>query len=198
MKKFLLLGIIICFTSTNAQCSLATAEAFQKQINKEYFDVNESPLKESDFKTFKGLDFFSINMVYCVEAKFIKTPNQPLFVMPTTGSRKPEYVKYGEVHFTMKGKAIILNIYQSTDLAKTEKYKNHLFLPFTDLTNGSQTYGGGRYIDLEIPTGNSITIDFNKAYNPYCAYNEKYSCPIPPKENDIKIEIFAGVRKFHD
>jgi uncharacterized protein len=198
MKRFLLLGIIFYFVSSNAQCSFSASEAFQKQINKEYADVNESPLKESDFKTFQGLDFFSINMAYCVEAKFIKTPNQAFFVMATTGSRKPEYVKYGEVHFSMKGETIKLNIYQSVDLAKTEKYKNHLFLPFTDLTNGTQTYGGGRYLDLEIPSGNTITIDFNRAYNPYCAYNVKYSCPIPPKENDIRIEIFAGVRKFHD
>lgn len=198
MEKFLPLLITFYFIQTNAQCSTAAAEAFQKEINAEYADVNQSPLKENDFKRFTSLQFFDVNLVYCVEAKFTRTPDERPFIMPTTSSRKPEYVKYGEVLFTMKEKPIKLNIYQSIDLSKTEKYKNHLFLPFTDLTNGVKTYGGGRYLDLEIPKGNTITIDFNKAYNPYCAYNEKYSCPIPPKENDIKIEVFAGVRKFHD
>ena len=71
---------------------------------------------------------------------------------------------------------------------------DHLFLPFTDNTNGVETYGGGRYIDLKIPAGNTINIDFNKAYNPYCAYSDKYSCPIPPPENHLDIEIKAGIK----
>jgi uncharacterized protein (DUF1684 family) len=73
-----------------------------------------------------------------------------------------------------------------------------LFLPFTDLTSGVESYGGGRYIDMEVQKGNTWTIDFNKGYNPYCAYNEKYSCPIPPAENDLKVEVKAGVKKYHD
>ena len=73
---------------------------------------------------------------------------------------------------------------------------DYLFLPFTDLTSGVDTYGGGRYIDQKIPEGNSIIIDFNQSYNPYCAYNPRYSCPIPPPENDLLIEIMAGVKDF--
>ncbi|WP_321538818.1 DUF1684 domain-containing protein [Flavobacterium piscinae] len=71
-----------------------------------------------------------------------------------------------------------------------------MFLPFTDLTSGIESYGGGRYIDLKIQEGKIWTIDFNQAYNPYCAYNEKYSCPIVPEENDLKVEIKAGVKAF--
>ncbi|RYD73146.1 MAG: DUF1684 domain-containing protein [Sphingobacteriales bacterium] len=97
---------------------------------------------------------------------------------------------------SIDGKSFKLNIYQSQDLKKIEKYKNSLFLPFTDLTSGVESYGGGRYVDLEIPEGELIPIDFNTAYNPYCAYNHKYSCPIPPQENDLAIEIKAGVKKF--
>ena len=89
-----------------------------------------------------------------------------------------------------------MNLYQSLDLKKIEEYKDALFLPFTDLTSGVDSYGGGKYIDLKIPQGTTITIDFNRAYNPYCAYNHKYSCPIPPQENDLAIEIRAGVKKF--
>ena len=76
-------------------------------------------------------------------------------------------------------------------------YKDYLFLPFTDPTNGVTTYGGGRYLDLMIPATKVVQLDFNKAYNPYCAYSGNYSCPIPPEENHLEIEIKAGVKKYH-
>ena len=198
MKNIFLLSIFFFPLYVSAQCSEDSVVAFQKQINSEYADPKETPLKENDLAAFKALHFFPTDLKYCVTAKFVRTPNEKPFAMPTSGERKPLYVKYGEVFFVINGKDLKLNIYQSIDLAKTEKYKNHLFLPFTDLTSGIQCYGGGRYIDLEIPTNDIIVIDFNKAYNPYCAYNEKYSCPIPPRANDLDIEILAGVVKFHD
>ena len=77
-------------------------------------------------------------------------------------------------------------------------YRDYLFLPFLDATNGIETYGGGRYIDLTIPESNQITIDFNKSYNPYCAYNEKFSCPIVPRENYLSLKVNAGVKRFKD
>ena len=170
--------------------------AFQKKINSEYANPKESPLKPNDLEKFKSLDFYPINEKFVVVAKFVKTPNEKPFQMPTSTDRKPMYVKFGEAHFSIDGKPYKLNIYQSQDLKKIEKYKNSLFLPFTDLTSGVESYGGGRYIDLEIPAGSEITIDFNRAYNPYCAYNHKYSCPIPPQENDLDLEIKAGVKNF--
>ncbi|MNH33262.1 hypothetical protein D3C86_1572800 [compost metagenome] len=115
--------------------------------------------------------------------------------MPTTTARKPVYEKYGEAHFKLNGKDLVLSIYQSHSLREKAEYKDHLFLPFMDLTNGEESYGGGRFLDLTIPEDDTIVIDFNKAYNPYCAYNHKYSCPIPPKENDMNTEIKAGVKK---
>ncbi|MDO3384294.1 DUF1684 domain-containing protein, partial [Gilvimarinus sp. SDUM040013] len=104
----------------------------------------------------------------------------------------------GVASFTLKGKKFKLNIYQNQSLITSPEYKNHLFLPFNDLTNNTTSYEGGRYIDLEIPPAKSkiIIIDFNKAYNPYCAYNHKYSCPIPPADNFLDIEINAGVKKY--
>ena len=84
------------------------------------------------------------------------------------------------------------------DLIKKDGYKDYLFLPFSDLTCGKDSYIGGRYIDMRIPKSNTVLIDFNKAYNPYCAYSYKYSCPIVPLDNDLDIEILAGVKKFHD
>ena len=116
--------------------------------------------------------------------------------MKTTTSRLPVYVKYGEITFTLKGKPHKLNVYQNQDLVKKEGYENYLFLPFLDDTNGDTTYGGGRYIDTRQPEGNTMIVDFNTAYNPYCAYNERYSCPIVPRENYLETKIKAGVKAF--
>lgn len=198
MKNFLNILFLLTAGISFAQKSFVkdSVIAFQKEINSEYADSTKSPLLKKDLKEFKSLDFYPIDEKFFVNAKFIRTPNEKPFEMPTTTTRKPMYVKYGEAHFTIDGKSFKLNIYQSQDLKKMEKYKNSLFLPFTDRTSGVESYGGGRYIDLEIPEGDSIAIDFNTAYNPYCAYNHNYSCPIPPQENDLNIEIKAGVKKF--
>jgi uncharacterized protein len=196
MKKILFIVLFPVFVS--AQCNEEGSKAFQSQLNKEYADDKESPLKKSDLEHFKSLDFYAIDMNFCVEGKLVKTPKEKPFVMKTSGERTPLYVKYGELFFTLKGKQCKLNVYRNIELSKQEKYKNHLFLPFTDLTSGVESYGGGRYIDLEVSDKEVMIIDFNQAYNPYCAYNEGYSCPIPPKENDLLVEVRAGVKKFHD
>lgn len=175
-----------------------TAEDFQKKLNVEFADATKSPLTEKDRTDFKGLDFFPIDKSFIVEAKFIKSKNEKSFEMKTTTDRMPLYVKYGEVSFTINGENFKLNVYQNLELIKRPGFKKHLFLPFSDLTSGNETYGGGRYIDLEIPKGKTITIDFNQAYNPYCAYNPKYSCPIVPAENELLTNVNAGVKKFHD
>lgn len=102
------------------------------------------------------------------------------------------------MHFSIEGKELKLNVYQNLELIKKPGYEDYLFLPFSDITCGKGSYIGGRYIDMRIPKSEKVTIDFNQAYNPYCAYNYKYSCPIVPLENDLAIEIKAGVKKFHD
>src|SRR5258708_11716126 len=101
---------------------------------------------------------------------------------------------FGILTFSIEGKEFSLPVYQSQSLMQKKEYKDYLFLPFTDLTNGNETYDGGRYIDLRIPAGDQIVIDFNKAYNPYCAYSHGYSCPIVPSKNHLETEILAGVR----
>ena len=131
-----------------------------------------------------------------VTAKFVRTVDEQPFKMKTTTDRLPEYVKYGELIFDLKGKPFKLNIYQNQDLIKKEGFEDYLFLPFLDNTNGEESYGGGRYIDMRIPDGDTIIVDFNSAYNPYCAYNEKYSCPIVPRENYLDTEVRAGVKAF--
>lgn len=172
------------------------AVLFQKKMNKEFSDPASSPLKKKDLAVFKTLDYFPIDTSYSVKAKFTRTPDEKPFFMPTTTERMSQEVLYGVVSFQIHGKEFKLNVYQNLQLRETEEFRDYLFLPFSDLTNGEQTYGGGRYIDLRIPEGDSIEINFNMAYNPYCAYNAKYSCPIVPKENNLDYAIKAGVKKF--
>lgn len=171
---------------------------FQEVINSEYADAKTSPLSAEDLAAFKTLDFYPINEKFFVIAKFVRTENEKPFEMKTTGERKPMYVKYGEAYFVLDGKDFKLNVYKNIELSKKKEYKDYLFLPFSDLTCGNESYIGGKYIDMKVPKGETMVIDFNTSYNPYCAYSHKYSCPKVPLENDLNIEIKAGVKKFHD
>ena len=170
--------------------------AHQQKLNEEFKDPEESPLPDRFRKDFNGLEFFAPDTNYVIEADFIRTPDAVPFLMPTTTDRKSEEVVYGKVGFILDGRNFELEVYQNPELIKEKGYEDYLFLPFTDLTNGEETYGGGRYMDLRIPDGNRITIDFNKAYNPYCAYNKKYSCPLVPSVNHMDTRILAGVKNF--
>ncbi len=203
---YLIFTTIICFAMIGCKTTNGTEtkmskhdleiKHFQDELNKEYADETKSPLKEEDRKAFKGLDFFDIDPTFKITANFIRTPDEEPFPMETTKERTPIYVKYGEIHFKLRGDEFQLNVYQNPQMIKMEQYRNYLFLPFMDLTNGDSSYGGGRYLELSIPKGKKITVDFNKAYNPYCAYNDKYACPIPPRENSLDTEITAGVKTW--
>ena len=198
MNLYHLLACFLLFSNAFSQRTFEPNSVieFQEKFNSQFADSAQSPLTKEDFKLFSSLEFFKPDKTFFVKAKLVRTPNEKVFEMPTTTDRKPKYVKFGVLHFKIERKKFKLNVYQSADLPRNPLYKNHLFLPFTDLTSGVETYGGGRYIDLIIPTNKNLIIDFNKAYNPYCAYNAKYSCPIVPAENDLNIEIRAGVKKF--
>ena len=200
--KNALITIIITFLFYNCTSNKSSyneeIKLFQYELNLEFADASKSPLTPEDLKTFKNLDFFEIDEDYKIEADFERTPYSPIFEMQTTTERLPLYKKYGIANFTLNGEKIALSVYQNQQLMTSLEYENYLFLPFNDPTNGNSSYGGGRFIDLEIPNEGSttISIDFNKAYNPYCAYNHKYSCPIPPKENLLAIPIAAGVKAY--
>lgn len=197
MYKIAILFFIVqfCWSQEN---SVETSAAFQQRMNAEFTDSLTSPLSKEDLANFKALDFFQIDEKFIVEAKFVLSRNQRAFKMKTSTERTPMYIKYGELHFTIEGKALQLSVYKNIELGLKPGFKDYLFLPFTDVTSGNETYGAGRYIDLKVPEGDTIIIDFNKAYNPYCAYDYKYSCPKVPSENDLEIAIRAGVKNFHE
>ena len=198
MQQFFKFLFIACFLVSCGQekTSVSGETEWQKEMNASFKDASKSPLKEKDLKMFKALEFFPYDSAYIVEATLKRTPDEKPFKMKTTTDRLPEYVKYGEVTFQLKGGTYQLNIYQNLDLMDDEGYEDFLFLPFLDDTNGEESYGGGRYVEGRIPDGDILEIDFNKAYNPYCAYNEKYSCPIVPRENYIPEKVEAGVKVF--
>jgi uncharacterized protein (DUF1684 family) len=193
LSLFLLITVFSC---AKKKRPVQGETKFQKEINAEYKDATTSPLKDKDRKGFSGLDFFNFDSTYIVKAHFKRTPNEVPFKMKTTTDRLPEYVKYGQLIFDLRGETFLLNVYQSQSLVEKEGYEDYLFLPFLDETNGLESYGGGRYVDTKLPESDTVIIDFNKAYNPYCAYNDKYSCPLVPRENYLKTRIEAGVKIF--
>jgi len=170
---------------------------FQRELNEEFKNPETSPLPDRYRKDFETLQYFAPDTSYVVNAKLVRTPESLPFLMPTTTDRKSKEVLYGIAHFDLNGKSQQLEIYQNQELMEQEEYRDYLFLPFYDETNDKETYTGGRYIDLRIPDGDTIRIDFNKAYNPYCAYNPKYSCPIVPSVNALNTEVRAGVKAFN-
>lgn len=199
MKKLLLFVFVLSLACKEDKPSyVVEINQFRYEQNTYFANPESSPLTEEDVKTFTALDFFEIDEKYKVRAAFERTPDSPIFEMPTTTERLPLYRKYGIARFELNGKQLELSLYQNQQNMDHPEYGNLLFLPFNDATNGTTSYGGGRFIDIEIPEENSetIEIDFNKAYNPYCAYNYKYSCPIPPVENQLEVAINAGVKAY--
>ena len=197
MKNFLLLFLMVFSVACAQEKQMHNEETkFQKELNAEYKDATTSPLKKKDLKKFKSLDFFKFDSTYVVKAKLKRTPDSEWFNMKTTTDRVSKERVFAIITFQLNEKTYQLNVYQGKDLMSTEDYRDYLFLPFLDDTNGTTTYGGGRYIDLSIPESDTLTIDFNTAYNPYCAYNDKYSCPIVPRENYLATEVKAGVKAY--
>lgn len=168
---------------------------FRKKYKEDFIREERSPLKAKDTGFIR---FYPINSNYAVWAELSLTPNAPVFDMLTHSGKKQQYRQYAIATFKIKSKIYNLNIYQSLKLIAKEEMKDHLFLPFNDLTNYKSTFGGGRYIDLSVIDirNNKILLDFNKCYNPYCAYKEGYSCPIPPSENRLNTRIEAGEQLF--
>jgi len=193
MKRIPLLITLSCIVATFSFAQQKSAEEFQKETNEHFADADSSPLLKEELEHFKGLPFYKIDSQYIVTAKINRIEKLKPFKMKTTTDRRPEYVVYAIATFQLKGNKYKLNIYKSYGSSKPE-YEDYLFLPFTDETSGNDTYGGGRFIDLRSTEGNEMVIDFNQAYNPYCAYNHVYSCPIPPKENHLNVRIEAGVK----
>lgn len=170
-------------------------ENYQFQIDKFRATYQKSLTKGADApiqdpRNVKGLRYFPVNMDYLVQAKVKKFKEFKTLQMTTNRNEKVNYIYYATLSFELLGKPCELVLFQN------QKNVTEFFLPFTDLTTGESTYGSGRYLNVKVSENNSIELDFNKSYNPFCAYNDNYSCPIPPKENQLLIKIEAGEKTF--
>ncbi len=177
---------------------------YKKEIMKQRADKDKffgespnSPLLPVQRMNFKGLRYFEPDINYKIEARLTPLQSQQSFKIQTSSGRERLYLVTGRMDFTYKGHQMTLMAYQEKDQAADRP--NDFFIPFTDMTTGDQTYGAGRYLDIKsIGQGpRPVVLDFNLAFNPYCAYNYNYSCPIPPHENRLAVSIQAGETKFH-
>jgi uncharacterized protein (DUF1684 family) len=187
--------IILLLSISVAHCYAQTPEALQ-QHRLQYKTDLYNDIKADTSK----VDFFPFNKEFIITASAEILKDQPAFQMTTSSGMKKEAQKFVKVTFTYKGTVHTLTGYQLTKLKASPAYADHFFIPFKDETTGETTYGAGRYLDFkagDIKDG-KLVIDFNKAYNPYCAFTDGYNCPIPPKENTLDIAVVAGEKKYRD
>ena len=192
MKNSLFLVFTFALTSVFAQ------SAYEKEILaardahvQEMIDPSKGILNQEELANYIRHDYFPINLNYKIVGKLKKVPAETL-IIPTSSGKEKRYSVIGKVAFKLKGQSKSeLYVLQDIVLSQKEEYKDYYFIPFRDATTGKQTYGAGRYMDVKI-VGKKVTLDFNTAYNPYCAFSYRYNCPIPPERNHLKISIEAG------
>ena len=187
---------ILFFTNTcSAQTLIKEVETFRNNYIAEHLLEERSPIK---YTNVKYLDFYKPSKKYKVIAKIQFLEDSEGFTMLTHSGKKKHYYKYAKLTFSIDKKKQVLYLYQNKLLIQKKEYKDHLFLPFTDATNYKTSFGGGRYIDfvLDDIKNDELLLDFNKCYNPYCAYAGGFNCPIPPKENRLDIAIQAGEKLY--
>ena len=195
--RVLILLLIGFYTTVSAQTPFAEQIAKHRETyKKELLDSAGGPLKAKADLAY--VQFYTPDSTYRVSATVERIPAAEPFDMPTYSGKTKPHVAYARLAFVLMGKSQQLTIYRSLNLMRVPEYRDYLFLPFKDATSGKETYGGGRYIDLrtgDIRNG-KVTLDFNKAYNPYCAFQDGYSCPIPPKTNELQVPIEAGEKAY--
>ncbi len=185
----------VIYTLTSAEDPETYIEKIEAERERQYkfirFNI-ESPLSEEQKRDFKELTFYPIDPTYKVKARLISNEEKKVREVPLTDGSKERYIEHSFAEFELGGQTNRLLLLQAID----ETDMRNFFLAFADETSGRETYGGGRYINARQDGKTSITIDFNLAYNPYCAYNPDYACPIPPRENILKIPIEAGEKNY--
>ena len=163
-------------------------EKYRRQKDKFFKSDPDSPLSKAQKQAFKGLKYYPENPALRFDAQVEPFAEHMHVHMQTSTGDVQEYVKYGTFQFEVDGQPAVLTVYTAED--------GGAFLPFADATSGTETYGAGRYLDLEHHGGDRYHVDFNLAYNPWCAYSPEYSCPIPPKDNRLQVPIRAGEKDF--
>jgi|SRR6187397_1366551 len=194
MKNLGVPVLLILFLSS-CHSFVKETQAHREEYKSEFLTDERSPLKQEDLQ---WLDFYPPNKKAVVKARFVLTPESENFELPTYSGVTRTYRKWGEAYFKFGKDSSRLSVYQNMKLIANPDYEDYLFLPFTDETNDESTYGGGRYLDMSRKDTDDgmITIDFNRCYNPWCAFSDGYNCPIPPAENFLPYRVEAGEKKF--
>lgn len=197
MKRYL---CFIClslgfYLSTKAQDFNAHIESHREAYKTAFVKDQNSPLKAKDLPY---LDFYAPDSLFRVQAKVKYLLNEKSLDMPTSSGQHKSFIRYARVSFELQGQSYSLTLFKNLAFENHPIYKDDLFLPFLDLSNETDTYAGGRYLDLKLSAiqHQEVTIDFNKAYNPYCVYSDGYNCPIPPEENNLNVAILAGEKNY--
>ena len=162
----------------------------------EFADSTKSRFNVEERVSFHGLNYFNPDPYYRLDVTFTLDTSSLPFKMPTNTERTPNYRIYGFLDFEIHDTTYRLTAYQNMDYKDDTESGGYLFIPFSDKTNGDESYGAGRYIDIIIPVEKHFVLDFNKSYNPYCAYSERWSCPLVPFENYLETAIPAGEKKY--
>lgn len=181
---------LICLMTTNIvnaqQHTRSSFNTYRQQYKNDLYEIIKNDTSH--------IAFYDFNPAMIVKAKVTLLKNEPVFKMTTSSGKTKDAQKYAVLEFSLNGKPFRIFAYQLLFLKSKAETADELFVPFTDFTCGKTSYGGGRYMDFKIKdiVNNELTIDFNRAYNPYCAFTTGYNCPIPPRENDIKTTVKAG------
>jgi uncharacterized protein (DUF1684 family) len=170
-------------------------ENLRRDIDSFMKDHPQSPLAHDQQKRFEGLDYYEVNQDLILEVEIERFPDgEPIVTMQTSTGDAQQYRRWGRFSFEVEGQKASMTIY-------SDPMGRDFFMPFKDATNGKETYGAGRYMDEHRPgfsplDGDRFEVDFNYAYNPYCAYSPHYSCPLPPRENWVQVPIRGGEKDF--
>ncbi len=205
IKLILIWSLFSILIGCENNANQVTNEESNQQITKdrvvkdaELVDTTVSRFNAEEREEFskKGLQYYLPNINYKLVADFRMDTSFPVFQMPTTTDRKPNYRIYGFLNFEVNDTICKLVVFQNFDMKDHPEHGQYVFIPFKDNTNEYTTYGGGRYIDIEIPKTNKVELDFNLAYNPYCAYSPRWSCPLVPGVNSLGVAVMAGEKSY--
>ncbi|MCF7803964.1 MAG: DUF1684 domain-containing protein [Candidatus Marinimicrobia bacterium] len=188
--------MVSCGTSPN-QADIRTAIQESRTKKDDYFSTaTNSPIPENKRNDFDGLNYFPIDLNYRITTNIVEYSDKDTVVMPTTKDREQYYLRWGNFDFTIDGNTDTLQVYKPLQISAD--HEPYFFIPFYDETNNQMTYGGGRYLDIPVQASGKYVIDFNQAYNPYCAYDyERWSCPMPPMENRVDFPVDAGEKLLY-
>ena len=194
---YIIFLVTSCLSQLVAQDNafLKEIEAYRADQHAEFLNPDKSPLTPEERSAFKGHSFFAPDESYRVKARFEPTPESKPFPLGTSKGTTQLYKRIGILHFELKGDSLTLEAYLRVQGFGMASKITYVFLPIIDKTTGESTYGAGRYLHYEgIPKGTEWVIDFNKLYNPYCAYSDRYECPQVPEPNHLPMVIEAGVK----